>query len=68
MKRFGFSVKEDGLLEGTYTNYENLDEDLESVDYLKFVKFGFGRATDHACLDVRNGRITRDEAVRLVKV
>ncbi|MDO8620287.1 MAG: N-acetyl sugar amidotransferase [bacterium] len=68
VKKFGFSVKEDGPVEGTYTNYENLDEDLESVhDYLKFVKFGFGRATDHACLDVRNGRITRDEAVRLVE-
>ncbi len=68
VKKFGFSVKEDGPVEGTYTNYENLDEDLESVhDYLKFVKFGFGRATDHACLDVRNGRITRNEAVGLVQ-
>lgn len=68
MKQVGFSVKEDGPVEGTYTDYENLDGDLESVyDYLKFVKFGFGRATDHACLDVRNGKITRGEAVRLVE-
>jgi hypothetical protein len=68
MKQYGFSVKEDGPVEGTYTNYENLDEDLESVhDYLKFVKFGFGRATDHACLDVRNGRLPREEAVQLVE-
>ncbi len=34
-------------------------------DYLKYVKYGFGRATDHACLDVRNGDIPREEAVRL---
>jgi N-acetyl sugar amidotransferase len=68
MKQYGFSVKEDGPVEGTYTNYENLDDALVSIhDYLKFVKFGFGRATDHACLDIRNGRIRREEAVELVK-
>src|SRR3989344_2158041 len=68
VKKYGFSVKEDGPVEGTYTNYENLDDNLIAIhDYLKFVKFGFGRATDHACLDIRNGRIDRNEAVRLVK-
>ncbi|MBI5728762.1 MAG: N-acetyl sugar amidotransferase [Candidatus Magasanikbacteria bacterium] len=68
MKEYGFSVKEDGPVEGTYTDYENLDEYFQSVhDYLKFVKFGFGRATDHACLDVRNGRMSREEAVAIVK-
>lgn len=66
--QYGFSVKEDGPVEGTYTNYENLDDNLVAIhDYMKFVKFGFGRATDHACLDVRNGRMTRDEAVKTVK-
>ncbi len=68
MKQYGFSVKEDGPVEGTYTNYENLDEEFQSVhDYLKFVKFGFCRTTDHASIDIRNGRITRKEAVELVK-
>src|SRR3989338_2006403 len=68
MQKHGFSAKKDGPVEGTYTNYENLDDNLVAVhDYMKFVKFGFGRATDHACLDVRNGRIDRREAVRLVK-
>ena len=68
MKQYGFSVKEDGPVEGTYTNYENLDDALVSIhDYLKYTKFGFGRATDHACLDIRNGRITRDEGIELVK-
>lgn len=68
IKRHGFSVKEDGPVEGTYTNYENLDDHLVAVhDYLKFVKFGFGRATDHACLDIRNGRMSREEGVKLVQ-
>lgn len=68
MKKYGFSVKEDGPVEGTYTNYENLDDAIVGIhDYLKFVKFGFGRTTDHACLDIRNGRMTRDEAIKLVE-
>jgi len=68
LKECNFGVKDDGVIEGTYTNYENLDESTVSVhDYLKFLKYGFGRATDHACLDIRNGRITRDEGLRLVK-
>lgn len=68
VKQHGFSVKEDGPIEGTYTNYENLDEKLVGLhDYLKFVKYGFGRATDHACIDIRNKRMTREEAVAIVK-
>lgn len=68
VKKHGFSVKEDGPIEGTYTNYENLDEKMHGLhDYLKFVKYGFGRATDHACIDIRNNRLTREEGLKLVK-
>jgi len=68
VKKHGFLVKEDGPLEGTYTNYENLDEKIVSLhDYLKYVKYGFGRATDHACIDIRNKRITRAEGIELIK-
>lgn len=67
VKKLGFQVKEDGPVEGTYTNYENLDCAFTAIhDYLKFVKFGFGRTTDHACIDIRNGRLSRDEAIDLV--
>jgi len=68
VKKHGFSVKEDGPVEGTYTNYENLDEKMHGLhDYLKFIKYGFGRATDHACIDIRNNRLTREEGLKLVK-
>jgi N-acetyl sugar amidotransferase len=68
VKEHGFSVKEDGPVEGTYTNYENLDEEMHGLhDYLKYVKYGFGRATDHANIDIRNKRITREEGLELVK-
>lgn len=68
IKNYGFSVKEDGPVEGTYTNYENIDEQIVGLhDYLKFVKYGFGRATDHACIDIRNNRMSRQEGIELVK-
>lgn len=68
MKNYGFSVREDRPVEGTYTNYENLDEETQELhDYLKFVKYGFSRATDHACTDIRNNLITREEGIELVK-
>jgi len=54
-------------VETTYENFENLDCYSNHVhDYLKYVKYGFGRATDNACLDIRLGYITREEGVRLV--
>jgi N-acetyl sugar amidotransferase len=68
VKKYGFAVKEDGVVEGTYTNYENIDEKLVGLhDYLKFVKYGFGRASDHACIDIRNKRLSREEGLKLVK-
>lgn len=68
IQEHGFSVKEDGPVEGTYTNYENLDERLVGLhDYLKYVKYGFGRATDHSCIDIRNKRMSREEGLELVK-
>jgi len=36
-------------------------------DYIKFIKHGYGRITDHASREIRFGRLTRDEGVALVK-
>ncbi len=67
VKEKGFSVLDEPN-EGTYTNYENLDTKYVAIhDYFKFLKFGFGRATDHASLDIRNKRLTREEGLELVK-
>lgn len=69
MTKLGWNHNSDGPVEGTYTDYENLDCKWVGGlhDYLKFVKYGFGRATDNACIDIRFGRITRDEGLRLAK-
>lgn len=55
-------------VEGSVVNYENIDNHQTGIhDYFKFLKFGFGRATDIACLHLRRGRITRDDAIAMVK-
>ena len=36
-------------------------------DYLKFIKFGYGRATDHATKDIRLGYMTREEGIEITK-
>lgn len=55
--------------ERTYRKISNLDDMHENGihDYLKFIKFGYGRATDHGCKDVRSGALTREQAVTLVQ-
>ena len=67
VKSLGFSVS-DKPKEGTYQNWENLDEKYTGMhDYFKWIKYGFGRATDHACIDIWYGRITREEGKKLVR-
>jgi N-acetyl sugar amidotransferase len=55
--------------ERTYRRFSNLDDRYENGvhDYLKYVKFGYGRATDHVCKDIRSGYMTREEGVELVR-
>ena len=65
-KEFGFTVA-DRAVETSYENFENLDCYSNHLhDYLKYVKYGFGRATDNACLDIRLGYISRKQGIRLV--
>lgn len=67
VKKLGFQ-EDSEIREGTYDSWENLDVKFTSFhDYFKFLKFGFGRATDHASIEIRHGRMTRKEGLELVK-
>ena len=67
VKKIGFKERADKK-EGTYDGWENLDVYFTVFhDYFKFLKYGFGRATDHASIEIRYGRITREEGLELVK-
>jgi hypothetical protein len=55
--------------ERTYRTISNLDDRYENGahDYLKWIKFGYGRATDHVTKDIREGLMTREEGVEMVR-
>lgn len=52
---------------GTIENYDSIDSiGWQISNYLKYVKFGYGRATDIASRLIREDKMTRKEAVELV--
>lgn len=68
MKEYGWRPAQQPF-ERTYRTVSNLDDMHENGvhDYLKFVKFGYGRGSDHACKDIRAGRMTRAEGIAMVR-
>ena len=70
-KKYGFKSRPknfDFSSIGTYMPFVQLDTDLTQVNQLlKYIKFGFGLCLDCACFDFRDGVITRNEALELVK-
>ncbi|MDC3200280.1 N-acetyl sugar amidotransferase [Porticoccaceae bacterium] len=54
---------------GTFTNFAQNDQALYALHaYLMYLKFGFGRATQDACIEVRRGAMDRQQALNLVKL
>jgi hypothetical protein len=53
---------------GTYSKYSSIDDQIDFFHYYTtLIKFGIGRATYDASQEIRNGKITREEAVALVR-
>jgi len=54
--------------EGSYSKYSSIDDKIDWLHYYTtYVKFGVGRATYDSAQEIRNGDITRDEGIRLIK-
>ena len=64
VEKYGFLESKEPF-ERTYRRMSNLDDIHENGihDYMKWIKFGYGRATDHTAKDVRSGSLTRDQGV-----
>ena len=55
-------------LEGCYFNFEKIDNYQHGIhDYFKFLKYGFGRATDQLSYLIRRKKISRLEALQKVR-
>ncbi|MBU1131474.1 N-acetyl sugar amidotransferase [Patescibacteria group bacterium] len=67
-EKYGWKPREEPF-ERTYRQFSNLDDRYENGahDLLKFIKFGYGRASDHASKDIRTGYLTREQGIEMVK-
>ena len=52
----------------TFNLYSKIEDHANDVhDYLKYLKFGYGRTTDDASMEIRHGRMSREQGMELVK-
>ncbi len=65
-REHGFKVREEGPKVGCW-NYADIDDDFISIHHwLKWYKFGFTRLFDNLSVEIRNGRMTRAQAIKVV--
>lgn len=64
----GLVEKDDGNYD-TFTNFAQNDQALVPLhQYMKYLKFGFGRTTQDVDIDIRRGSMTREQALNLVQM
>ena len=65
INKFGYETLEQPR---TFNTYESIYcwNNAGTHDYIKFLKFGYGKATDHASRDIRLKRLSREDGIRLV--
>jgi N-acetyl sugar amidotransferase len=66
-KNYGWKTRKEKF-DRTYRTFSNLDNIFENGvhDYLKFIKFGYGRGTDHSSKDIRDNLISRTLGIKNV--
>jgi N-acetyl sugar amidotransferase len=63
----GFRARGEGPKTGYY-DYADIDDDFISIHHhLKWFKFGFTRLFDNLSLEIRNGRMSREEAIAVIR-
>lgn len=63
----GFKARESGPKTGYY-NYADIDDDFISIHhFMKWYKFGFTRLFDNLALEIKNGRLTKEIALEIIK-
>ena len=54
---------------GTFTNFAQNDQAFYAIHtYMMYLKFGFGRATQDAGIEIRRGSMDREQALNLVRL
>lgn len=66
-QQYGFEVMPHPV-EQSAANYENVDNYVTVYrDWLRYLKFGYARATDIVCSHIRRGRLTREEGLAIIR-
>jgi N-acetyl sugar amidotransferase len=63
----GFRSSDEGPRTGLYDHTDIDDEFISLHHWMKWFKFGFTRTWDNLSLEIRNGRMTRDEAIEVLR-
>lgn len=64
----GLTFKAPSIMDADFWGTSMLDEDFFTVNMMiKWLKFGFGRANDNVNEEIRCGRLSREEAIKIVE-
>lgn len=66
-KEYYGMAENEGRNTGTYSDFGQIDTPMYILHtYMMYLKFGFGRCLQDACIDIRGGRMSREEAIKIV--
>lgn len=66
IKKYGFQTYQSS--EQTFNLHSSIDDLFEGThNYLKYLKFGYSRCTDHASMEIRYQRMTREEGIDMIR-
>ncbi len=64
--KYGFETFQNR--ETSFNLYSKVDDFFQDThNYLKYLKFGYGRVTDQVSIEIRNQRMTREEGIEYIK-
>ncbi len=66
IKLYGYKTQEQNRTFDTYNTIDTLHY-ADTHDYIKFRKCSYTLATDHACREIRWGRLSKEDALKLTK-
>jgi len=66
VKQYGYMGAKFGR---TFDTYDHVDcyNFMDVHDQIKYIKHGYSKVTDHACREIRHGRLNREQALALVR-
>ncbi len=66
IKKYGFETRVNS--ERGFNLAGSIDDQMEIThSYLRYLKFGHGRCTDHSSIEIRNQRISREEGIAMIE-